>query len=255
MTSADGFIAAARKEIGTTESPAGSNHQPYAAIAGHANGQPWCATFIVAIARRVGLHLPSESAYTPAMADGFRRAGRFGGEPRRGDIAFYDFPDSKNRIQHVGVVTGWTESTVTTVEGNTASGSRGSQDNGGTVAERTRPRSHVVGYGHPIFTDQAPDKPKEVRVPDHNPPIHIDVVSSCPHPDAGVVAAVLLDPSGATFTFPTTAPAPRGVNGMAYWGDRKAAHIELTGERDHPIAIWATTGEGPYRPHRLTGLP
>jgi hypothetical protein len=152
------FLNAARSELGYTESPSGSNRTKFAAEAGHANGQPWCATFLVAIARRVGLRLPSESAYTPAMANGFRSAGRWHSSPAPGDLAFFDFPgDSKARIQHVGIVESSTATTVTSIEGNTAPGTAGSQDNGGGVWRRTRPRSHVVGYGRPDFTVQEDD--------------------------------------------------------------------------------------------------
>lgn len=158
MATAQGLLAAARSELGTTESPARSNRTAFAAEAGHANAAPWCATFIVAIARRVGLALPSESAYTPAMANGFRAAGAWHPEPRPGDLAFFDFPgDAKRRIQHVGIVESATPTTVTCIEGNTSPGAAGSQDNGGGVYRRTRPRTHVVGYGRPHFTTPEDD--------------------------------------------------------------------------------------------------
>lgn len=148
------IIAAAVGELGYTESPAGSNRTKYAKEAGHANGQPWCATFVVAMARRVGVKLPSESAYTPTMAAGFKSLTKL---PQPGDIAFFDFPDSKRRIQHVGIVesVNFAKATVTCIEGNTSPGTAGSQDNGGGVYRRTRPFAHVVGFGRPAY-------PKEV---------------------------------------------------------------------------------------------
>lgn len=150
--SVEAFLKAAASEVGRTESPAGSNRQPYAAEAGHLNGYPWCATFIVAMARRADVVLPSESAYTPTMANGFRSIGRWHTtNPQPGDLVFFDFPDSKNRIQHVGIVEkvgqgGW----IQTIEGNTSSGDGGSQDNGGGVYRRQR-RGYIVGYGRPQF--------------------------------------------------------------------------------------------------------
>ncbi|HEY8201338.1 MAG TPA: CHAP domain-containing protein, partial [Actinomycetota bacterium] len=112
----------------------------------------WCATYIVACAREVGLRLPSESAYTPTMADGFRQAGRWFTQPHPGDIAFVDFPNDNTRgIQHVAVVTGVEGFSLRTVEGNTSSGTQGSQDNGGGVYQRIRPRGWIVGYGRPAF--------------------------------------------------------------------------------------------------------
>ena len=46
--SARDLLTWAAHQVGTPEKPQGSNDQPYAAIAGHANGLPWCATFLVA---------------------------------------------------------------------------------------------------------------------------------------------------------------------------------------------------------------
>ena len=147
----EAVLAEAAKEIGYTESPAGSNRTKFANEAGHANGQPWCATFLVAIFRRQGLKLPSESAYTPHMAQGFRYDDAFLRNPKVGDIAFFDFPDSKNRIQHVGIVEKVEPAHVVCIEGNTSPGTSGSQDNGGGVYRRRRSRSHVVGYGRPRY--------------------------------------------------------------------------------------------------------
>lgn len=152
MTTPALLLAAAAADLGYTEHPPGSNRTKLAAEAGHANGYAWCATAVVAWARRAKIKLPSESAYTPTMAEGFRRAGRFHREPQVGDVAFFDFPDPKARIQHVGIVESFTATTVTCIEGNTSSGRAGSQDDGGGVFRRTRPRSHVVGYGRPPFT-------------------------------------------------------------------------------------------------------
>lgn len=145
--SADAVIAQARSEIGYTESPPGSNRTKFAGEAGHANGQPWCATFCVAMARRCGGRFGDESAYTPSLYGSMAHVG----DPRPGDLAFFDFPDSVHRIQHVGIVVSATGSTVTCVEGNTSSSSGGSQSNGGGVFERTRSRSVVVGFGRPSY--------------------------------------------------------------------------------------------------------
>lgn len=156
MPTVQAFLAECRSHVGTTENPPGSNKQPFAPIAGHPNGQPWCASYVVACSRRVGLTLPSESAYTPTMADGFRKVGAwYASGPKPGDLAFFDFPDSTFRIQHVGVViellSDW--NTVRTVEGNTSSGNYGSQDNGGGVFERVRPLSYIKGFGRPSFVE------------------------------------------------------------------------------------------------------
>jgi cell wall-associated NlpC family hydrolase len=145
------MIVKAADEIGYTENPPGSNRNKFAAEASHANGQYWCATFVVAMARRAGITLPSESAYTPTMAQAFRDAGSWHtSNPQAGDIIFFNFPnDSKNRIQHVGIVEQVTANAIITIEGNTSSTIQGSQDNGGGVYRKTwQPNSSsIVGYG------------------------------------------------------------------------------------------------------------
>lgn len=143
------MIGAARAHLGYTEDPPGSNRTKFAEPAGHANGQPWCATFLVAVARSVGLQLPSESAWTPSMAEAFK-PGSWHHTPKPGDLAFFNF--GSGIIRHVGLVVGTPNHSVTCIEGNTSSSERGSQDNGGGVYTRTRPRAHVVGYGRPNYT-------------------------------------------------------------------------------------------------------
>ena len=94
MSTAEELVALAEGEVGTVESPAGSNRTRYAAEAGHANGQPWCATFCVAMARRLGMRFGNESAYTPSLLGSMPH----GPEPRLGALAFFDFPDSVHRV-------------------------------------------------------------------------------------------------------------------------------------------------------------
>lgn len=152
----EAFLAELRSHKGETEMPPNSNINPFSLSLGRP-AEPWCADFIVAGARKVGLQLPSESAYTPTMADAFRRAGRFVHDPQPGDIGFVDFPgDNTHGIQHVWVVQKSQNGNLLTVEGNTSSGDSGSQDNGGTVAERIRPKAWVVGYGRPAYEDTPP---------------------------------------------------------------------------------------------------
>lgn len=153
MSTAEELIDLELTQVGVTESPAGSNRTRYAAEAGHANGQPWCATFQVAMARRLGIKLGNESAYTPSLLGSMPN----GPEPRLGALAFFDFPDSVKRVQHVGLVKDWTATSVTCIEGNTSPGSSGSQSNGGGVWIRTRPRSHVRGFAYPDYSEEEID--------------------------------------------------------------------------------------------------
>lgn len=165
MATVDAFLTALRSEVGYLEHPPGSNKTKFAEEAGHMQGAPWCSTFLVAVARRVGLELASYNPYTPTMANQFKREGRWSTTPQVGDVAFWDFPDSKHRIQHVSVVLSFNRTSIVDIGGNTSSDHHGSEDNGGGVFIRKRPRKWAVGFGRPYFTaDPVPQLIVEVLV-------------------------------------------------------------------------------------------
>lgn len=139
-------------QIGTLENPKESNRQPFARIAGHANGQPWCATFLVAgwKANRVPLVPGTDTAFTPAMRNAFRNAGRLFDEPRAGDVG-HKFDASLNRIAHVFFVEKVVGDFVQTLEGNT--NLDGSRTGIGVFRLRRRWRNGgtIRGFGRPMF--------------------------------------------------------------------------------------------------------
>ncbi|HEU5003106.1 MAG TPA: CHAP domain-containing protein [Actinomycetota bacterium] len=164
MATADDVLKLAEQQIGITESPRDSNCQKFSKKVGRPC-QAWCADAVVWLMRQVGIKLPSESAYTPTMADGFKRAGRWTDTPAAGRVAFFDFPDRQMGIQHVGIVrTDQVQPRVQTYEGNTSSGDGGSQDNGGGFYARERNPAHIVGYGIPDY--EAVDAPAAVHLSD-----------------------------------------------------------------------------------------
>lgn len=148
-TAPQGTLAAvlevARRNIGFVEMP--NNGNPYAAVVGHANHQPWCASFLAAVFFRAGVPLPSTSAYTPTMAAGFKRAGRWSHTGQKGDVVFFEWP-SMGRIAHVGVVEEVrSDGSYLTIEGNTDSaGGR----TGGRVMRQVR-RANIAGFGRPVY--------------------------------------------------------------------------------------------------------
>ena len=147
------LLDACRHELGYRERP--GNRTKYAAEAGHADGQPWCATYLVAMARKVDLHLPSESAYTPAMAQGFRDDGRWFAEPRVGALVFFRWPEL-GRIAHVGIIEALrSDGRLITLEGNTDSAGRRT---GGQVMRKVRSTVHVAGYGYPRYAAAGPPR-------------------------------------------------------------------------------------------------
>jgi len=161
MTTATALLNVARAELGYVEGR--NNATKYGSAYGLPNA-PWCAMFLWWCGRKAsgGNTLVPEIAYTPAMARYYMDlgAGRWGTTPKRGAIAFFDFPDAVDRIQHVGIVERVNANgTITTIEGNASSGARGSQSDGGGVYRRTRSTSLVVVYGYPAYTAEAAVRP------------------------------------------------------------------------------------------------
>lgn len=165
MPAAEDLLNVARKYLGVTENPPGSNQNPFSQGLGRP-AEPWCADFVVSVCREAGVGLPNDSAYTPTMANGFKSAGSWGGDPQPGDIVFYDFPDATTGIQHVGIVEQVIPGWIVAIEGNTTAGEAGVQDNGGGVYRRRRLVSYVVGYGRPSYAGAPappPPPPPPVR--------------------------------------------------------------------------------------------
>ncbi len=147
----DEIIKLAVSQIGIKESPAGSNRVKYTEWYGMVG--PWCAMFMSWLGVKVGLKsfkVGSRWAYCPYIeADAAQ--GRHGlrltsaGSITEDDIVLALFHFGGGEAKHVGIVEDIDikGGMVTCIEGNTSSGDAGSQDNGGTVARRTRPLSHV----------------------------------------------------------------------------------------------------------------
>lgn len=119
-----------------TESPMGSNLQPYGAWYGF-NGVPWCAEFV----SYCFAHAGDKHGLKTALAfqwEWWARAKSHGlsltGDPEPGDIVVYHHNQG-----HTGIFRRWTNRSrgeFEAVEGNTSNG--GSQDNGGAVLIQKR---------------------------------------------------------------------------------------------------------------------
>lgn len=148
-------VKEARGQVGYTERPV--NKTKYGEYYG-VDGFAWCMVFIYWLLHRNDVEI-MKTAYTPTGAQWFRDQGRGftdDSKARRGDIVFFDFPDSLFRIQHVGIVTANESSLLKTIEGNTSPGSSGSQSNGGGVYARVRPYGHAVYFGRPKYARHDP---------------------------------------------------------------------------------------------------
>lgn len=163
---AETALSWARRQLGTTERPAGSNWGPkietWIRATGYSGPVPWCGCFVNAAVIQAGV--PSGSGwigYTPAIVTrakqgfgGWRWIGQ--GDGRRGDLALFDTPGGDPAV-HVGIVTDrLSPSLYHTIEGNTSSGSAGSQANGGGVYQRRRStvgHFRIIGFARPPYKE------------------------------------------------------------------------------------------------------
>lgn len=90
--------------------------------------------------------------YTVHSADMYKYAGRWGKTPKVGAQIFFTNNGAQSGICHTGIVESFTDSTVTTIEGNTSGGNT-LVSNGGSVARKTysRSSSRIAGYGYPKY--------------------------------------------------------------------------------------------------------
>jgi hypothetical protein len=160
VTTAEQILAVARRELGTVESPPGSNRTKYGRAYGN-DGLKWCAVFLWWVFREAGAStlIHPRTAYTPTLAQWFIDRGRFDRNPRVGDLVFFNWKDKVDRIQHVGLVEAVEPGTIVTIEGNT---SEANQSDGGRVMRRRRAcNSSIAGYGHPAYALSVPPKPPQ----------------------------------------------------------------------------------------------
>ncbi|HEX7304752.1 CHAP domain-containing protein [Lentzea sp.] len=135
------IVSAARGEIGTRESPPGSNRNPYGPTTF------WCSSFATAMWRRAGVDIP----VLPFTGDVYRWGQRHGkaygngdlkGNVRPGDVLLFGTgPQSPATSKHIGIVEKVEGGTVTLIEGNS----------GDQVRRNTHQLSSAKFYGgvHP----------------------------------------------------------------------------------------------------------
>ena len=144
-------INIAKKYVGVCEDPPNSNKVVFNTkfygreVSGN---YPWCCAFIWYIFNEAGINI-KRTASCMMLGDWFKQEGKYHKDnPQVGDIVFFKFPGSSRWTNHVGLVIEVNGNTLTTIEGNTSSDNKGSQNNGGMVAIRTRKiNSSVVGFG------------------------------------------------------------------------------------------------------------
>ena len=158
MATAAQLIDLARREIGTAETPPGSNRVKYNAayygreVSGEA--YPWCCAFLWWLFRRAGAaelyYGGGRTASCNTLADWARRQGRFVRDGcRPGDVVFLGF--SGRGIQHAGIVEQVRpDGSLVTIEGNTGAES---DANGGEVQRRVRQPQFIRGAFRPAYEE------------------------------------------------------------------------------------------------------
>lgn len=160
----------ARKEVGVTELPAGSNRVKYNTwfygreVSG--SSYPWCCVFVCWVFSQAGLgDLVRRTGGCTTLMNWFKAKGRLAPvkEAKPGDLVFYQF-DRDGYADHIGIVERVNQDGVTAIEGNT---SRTSDDNGGAVMRRTRKWGVIMAVARPEYEraegEEAEMSEKEIR--------------------------------------------------------------------------------------------
>lgn len=152
MATAATVLEIAFKELGYVEKPV--NITKYGA-AFRSNPAQWCGLFVMWVFREAHHAFPN-TAYTPNGVKAFKDMGQWHteGEPKTGDILYFDFPDDGvNRVSHIGIcVRPLSKDRILTIEGNTTPTKViGDERNGGQVSLKLRERAHIVGWGRPNY--------------------------------------------------------------------------------------------------------
>ena len=144
------LLTIARKELGSTESPAGSNRTRYGRWFG-LDGNPWCMMFIQWCFAQAEVTLPRKTASCGDLMRAAQAAGCWiVRDFQPGDVVIYDFSGQRKTTQHCGIVEmELPDYGVQAIEGNTSE--RGSQDNGGLVCRKARAQKYIIGAVRPTF--------------------------------------------------------------------------------------------------------
>jgi hypothetical protein len=144
-------IKLAMAEAGYVEGK--NNLNKFAPVAGHANNQPWCNTFISAIFIQAGIReaIPITASCAATLAWGIKNKRIIQMEKaKRGDLLIFDFTKS-GQAQHIGLAVqdfDLMTNTIKTIEGNTG---EKSQANGEGVYVKTRSKDFIKAVIRPLY--------------------------------------------------------------------------------------------------------
>lgn len=161
MATVNDILYIARNEIGYKEGA--NNNSKYGSEYGM-NYNPWCVMFVWWVFNHAGggnlFYGGNKVALCSTLYNYHNSLGQAvgttGSALKAGDVVFFDFSGRKKDTNHVGIVESVTNSsTIVTIEGNTSSGSGGSQSNGDGVYRRTRSTKYVSRAYRPNYDASA----------------------------------------------------------------------------------------------------
>ena len=160
MASASALLTLARRALGVTEDPQGSNRvkdtTAYYGREVSGDSYPWCCVFLWWLFREAGapelFYGGGRTASCGTLAAYAKRNGLFvSGNYRPGDLVFLRFGGTA--IQHIGIVERVAaDGSLVTIEGNTGSDS---DANGGQVQRRNRPLRYAAGAYRPRYEEES----------------------------------------------------------------------------------------------------
>lgn len=148
----DKILSMARSQLGTSESPSGSNKIKYnteyygSAVSG--TDYAWCCVFVWWVFKQCGLsnlfYGGNKTAYCPTAVNWFRSQGQWVNKNYQpGDVIFFDY-QGNGVADHVGIVESVSGNKVTCIEGNYSD----------SVSRVVRTGS-ILGAGRPAYNSKA----------------------------------------------------------------------------------------------------
>lgn len=154
------LLDVARSELGTKESPAGSNIVKYNDLywgkGQYGDWAAWCAVFVWWCCNKAGVKLPIKTASCGELMRAAQKANMWVVRYfQPGDLCIFDWSGKQKTTNHVGIVEAiLPDYGVQTIEGNT---STSDNSNGGEVMRRIRAMKYIIGAVRPVF-DKEPEK-------------------------------------------------------------------------------------------------
>lgn len=167
-------LAVAAAQLGTKESPAGSNRVKYnTAYYGHevsGDAYPWCCVFQWWLFREAGdpelFYGGCKTASCTTLYQYYRQCGQTVStqDARPGDLIFFTFSEGDRQQgirNHVGICEANETGYITTIDGNTGTTN---EANGGAVMRKRRAWKYVTGVARPAYTEDNKEDAEDMKI-------------------------------------------------------------------------------------------